>query len=168
MRSGQREQSCLRHDGFCPPETSGALVREQSSLRRVGGVGVNNSVYNEMGVLVSLAGAGVPSWLVLLRRPVWPRIQVAENSGVPAIPSAHSCLSSHERLCIEELFAPYTPLFSLSCSCRSHGVHHNHSCFSHGCTNSLGCGLQPDNSCGPHAMYTCTDASSRMDRGQHF
>ena len=72
MRSGQREQSCLRHDGFCPPETSGALVREQSSLRRVGVVGVNNSVYNEMVVLVSLPGAGVPSWLVLPRRPVWP------------------------------------------------------------------------------------------------
>ena len=82
MRSGQREQSCLRQNGFCPPETSGALVREQSSLRRVGVVGVNNSVYRRLRAKLARAAEAAS-----LATEWWLRIQVS----LPFLLRTHAC-----------------------------------------------------------------------------
>ena len=59
-------------------------------------------------------------------------------------------LVTHERLSFEEWFEPHTPLFSLSNSCPSQGVHHSNSCFFMWYT----------------CCETCTDANSRLVRGQ--
>ena len=53
-----------------------------------------------------------------------------------SVTSARACLSFHELLSLEELFVPYSPLFSLSNSYHTPCVRHINSCFPHEVLNS--------------------------------